>query len=100
MSSIERLSTLLSQSAVRPTGAVDTNRTDTNTWITDQVDFTTPKVSYADTETALAVPVDPNSTTEPLPLKLDAGTAPKTTTPATTSTSPPTATSQPQPLST
>jgi len=42
VSSIERLSTLLSQSAVRPTGAVDTNRTDTNTWITDQVDFTTP----------------------------------------------------------
>ncbi|MGY5044230.1 hypothetical protein ACWDE0_01025 [Streptomyces sp. 900105755] len=59
------------------TTAVDANRTDTNTWITDQVDFTTPKVSYADTETAVAVPVDPNSTTEPLPLKLDAGTAPE-----------------------
>ncbi|MEV6536401.1 hypothetical protein AB0M86_43725 [Streptomyces sp. NPDC051639] len=59
------------------TTAIDANRTDTNTWITDQVDFTTPTVTYADTEAAVAVPVDPNSSTEPLPLQLDSGTAPE-----------------------
>ncbi|MGW2826597.1 hypothetical protein ACWC24_37315 [Streptomyces sp. NPDC001443] len=58
------------------TTAVDANRIDTNTWITDQVNFQTPTVTYADAEAAVAVPVDPTSTTEPLPLRLDAAAAP------------------------
>ncbi|MGW0883349.1 hypothetical protein [Streptomyces sp. NPDC002671] len=53
----------------------DANRVDTNTWITDQTDFTTPTVNYIDTESAVAVP-DPTSTADPTTLMLNAGTAP------------------------
>jgi len=51
--------------------AVDTGRVDTNTWITDQFDATTPTVTYADTESTVAVP-DPTSTTDPPALTLGA----------------------------
>jgi hypothetical protein len=54
----------------------DAGRVAANTWITDQVDFRTPTVSYADAEAAVAVPADQASTTEPQPLKLGSGTAP------------------------
>ncbi|WP_242488785.1 hypothetical protein [Streptomyces sp. DSM 110735] len=57
------------------TAAVDGNRGDANTWITDQVDFTTPTVSYVDAESAVAVP-DPASTTDPPSLKLNSDPAP------------------------
>ncbi|MET8725405.1 hypothetical protein [Streptomyces misionensis] len=56
------------------TGA-DANRTDTNTWITDQVDFTTPTVTCLDAEAAVAVP-DTTSQADPTPLILNADTAP------------------------
>jgi hypothetical protein len=54
------------------TTAVDQNRIDTNTWITDQLDFTTPTVSNLDAESVVAV-TDTASTTDPQALKL--GTA-------------------------
>ncbi|MFD5753693.1 hypothetical protein ACFWIZ_00065 [Streptomyces sp. NPDC127044] len=57
------------------TATVDQNRIDTNTWITDQLDITTPKVSYVDAESAVAVP-NPASTTDPQALMLDADPAP------------------------
>ncbi|MFJ3639725.1 hypothetical protein ACIPRD_08230 [Streptomyces sp. NPDC090108] len=57
------------------TAAVDANRTDTNTWITDQSDFTTPTVGYVDAEEAVAVP-DPASTADPPVLMLNAAAAP------------------------
>ncbi|MEU6240645.1 hypothetical protein [Streptomyces sp. NPDC047024] len=57
------------------TAGVDGNRVDANTWITDQVDFTTPTVSYVDAESAVAVP-NPASTTDPPSLKLNADPAP------------------------
>ncbi|WP_316740131.1 hypothetical protein [Streptomyces sp. MK7] len=58
------------------TAAVDQNRIDTNTWITDQTDFTTPTVSYVDAESTVAVP-DPASTTDPPALMLDNAAAPE-----------------------
>lgn len=64
------------QGYVPCTTAADANRIDTNTWITDQTDYTTPTVTYVDAESAVAVPVDPTATTEPLPLKLNGGTSP------------------------
>ncbi|MGV9887272.1 hypothetical protein [Streptomyces sp. NPDC003395] len=57
------------------TAAFDANRVDTNTWLTEQVDFTTPTVSYVDAENALAIP-DPASTTDPPALKLSDAAAP------------------------
>ncbi|MFF4805443.1 hypothetical protein ACFY1U_44860 [Streptomyces sp. NPDC001351] len=57
------------------TAAIDQNRIDTNTWITDQLDVTSPKVSYVDAESVVAVQ-DPASTTDPPALRLNAGTAP------------------------
>lgn len=56
------------------TTAADANRTDTNTWITDQTDYTTPTVTYLDAEAAVATP-DPTSTADPTPLILN-NTAP------------------------
>ncbi|MFR0359516.1 hypothetical protein [Streptomyces sediminimaris] len=53
----------------------DTNRGTTNTWITDQVDFATPTVTYLDAEQAVAVP-DPTSTADPTPLILNTAAAP------------------------
>ncbi|MEU0586362.1 hypothetical protein [Streptomyces sp. NPDC006132] len=57
------------------TTAIDQNRMDTNTWLTDQTDFTTPTVSYVDAESTTAVP-DPTSTTDPPALMLNAAAAP------------------------
>ncbi|MEU6493466.1 hypothetical protein [Streptomyces sp. NPDC046984] len=57
------------------TAATDANRTDTNTWITDQVDFFSPSVNYVDAESAVAVP-DPTSTDDPPPLQLSNTAAP------------------------
>lgn len=57
------------------TAAIDASRVDLNTWITDQVDFTTPTVGYADTESAVAVP-DPASTADPPQLQLSQAAAP------------------------
>ncbi|WP_406446856.1 hypothetical protein OHB14_50135 [Streptomyces sp. NBC_01613] len=57
------------------TATTDQNRIDTNTWITDQLDFTSPTVSYVDAESVAAVQ-DPASTTDPPALMLNAGTAP------------------------
>ncbi|ARP73820.1 hypothetical protein LK07_33235 [Streptomyces pluripotens] len=53
----------------------DTNRVTTNTWITDQVDFSTPTVTYLDAEQAVATP-DPTSAADPTPLILNTDTAP------------------------
>ncbi|MFF9404068.1 hypothetical protein ACF1B0_00845 [Streptomyces anandii] len=58
------------------TSDADANRIAANDWITDQVDFSGPTVAYADSAAAVSVPVDPESTAEPQPLKLNAGTAP------------------------
>ncbi|WP_439947995.1 hypothetical protein [Streptomyces sp. BBFR109] len=58
------------------TADADTDRVTANTWITDQVDFSTPTVGYVDAEAAVAVPVDPASTEEPQPLKLAGDPAP------------------------
>ncbi|MET7477804.1 hypothetical protein ABZT17_26030 [Streptomyces sp. NPDC005648] len=57
------------------TAAVDQNRIDTNTWITDQLDFTTPTVSYVDAEAIVAV-TDTASTADPQALKLGNDAAP------------------------
>ncbi|MFC9083960.1 hypothetical protein ACFTY7_44845 [Streptomyces sp. NPDC057062] len=57
------------------TATADQNRTDINTWITDQTDFTTPTVSYVDTESTVAVP-DPASVTDPPALMLNSAAAP------------------------
>ncbi|MFG2776968.1 hypothetical protein ACGFY7_03800 [Streptomyces prunicolor] len=57
------------------TAAVDQNRIDTNTWITDQTDFTSPTVSYVDAEEIVAV-TDTASTADPQALKLGNDTAP------------------------
>ncbi|MGJ5759127.1 hypothetical protein [Streptomyces galbus] len=57
------------------TAAVDQNRIDANTWLTDQSVFVAPTVGYVDTEASVAVP-DPASTTDPPALMLNAGTAP------------------------
>ncbi|MFB7500361.1 hypothetical protein ACFC09_37770 [Streptomyces sp. NPDC056161] len=57
------------------TTEADANRVATNSWITDQVDYSTPTVTYTDAESAVAVP-DPTSTADPTPLILNAGTAP------------------------
>ncbi|MGW4564220.1 hypothetical protein ACWEN3_18005 [Streptomyces sp. NPDC004561] len=53
----------------------DTNRVSANTWITDQVDYSTPTVTSLDAESAVAVP-DPTSAADPTPLILNADTAP------------------------
>ncbi|MFF0010872.1 hypothetical protein [Streptomyces sp. NPDC005374] len=57
------------------TAAVDQNRMDTNTWITDQLDFTTPTVSYVDAEAIVAV-TNTASTADPQALKLGNDAAP------------------------
>ncbi|MQY36162.1 hypothetical protein SRB17_41590 [Streptomyces sp. RB17] len=57
------------------TTEADTNRVATNTWITDQVDFSTPTVNCLDAESAVAVP-DPTSQADPTPLILNTDTAP------------------------
>jgi hypothetical protein len=57
------------------TAAVDQNRIDTNTWVTDQLDFTSPTVSYVDAEAAVAV-TDTASTADPQALKLGNDAAP------------------------
>ncbi|MEU9330016.1 hypothetical protein AB0D91_40665 [Streptomyces canus] len=57
------------------TAAVDQNRIDTNTWITDQLDFTSPTVSYVDAESVVAV-TDTASTADPQALKLGNDTSP------------------------
>ncbi|MFF7274351.1 hypothetical protein [Streptomyces griseorubiginosus] len=57
------------------TTPIDQNRIDTNTWITDQLDFTTPTVSNVDAESVLAV-TDTASTTDPQALKLGNDAAP------------------------
>lgn len=57
------------------TAAVDQNRIDTNIWITDQLDFTSPTVSYVDAESVVAV-TDTASTADPQALKLGNDTAP------------------------
>ncbi|MFJ5309964.1 hypothetical protein [Streptomyces sp. NPDC088350] len=57
------------------TAAVDQNRIDTNTWITDQLDFTPPTVSHVDAEAVVAV-TDTASTADPKALKLDNDAAP------------------------
>ncbi|MFS4093356.1 hypothetical protein [Streptomyces sp. AF1A] len=53
----------------------DTDRTETNTWITDQTDYSTPTVTYLDAESTVAVP-DATSTADPAPLILDTDAAP------------------------
>ncbi|MEU2426335.1 hypothetical protein ABZ619_35900 [Streptomyces sp. NPDC007851] len=57
------------------TAAVDQNRIDTNTWVTDQSDFTTPTVSHVDAEAVVAV-TDTASTADPQALKLGNDAAP------------------------
>ncbi|MFJ7899765.1 hypothetical protein ACIQ6V_04490 [Streptomyces sp. NPDC096198] len=57
------------------TKAIDQNRAQTNSWITDQTDYTAPRVSYVDAESTVAVP-DTTSTDDPTPLMLNAGAAP------------------------
>jgi hypothetical protein len=57
------------------TTTVDQNRIDTNTWITDQLDFTSPTVSYMDAESVVAV-TDTASTADPQALKLANDPAP------------------------
>lgn len=57
------------------TTAVDQNRIDTNTWITDQLDFTSPTVTYVDAESVVAV-TDTASTADPQALKLGNDAAP------------------------
>ncbi|MFI8072865.1 hypothetical protein ACIF85_29330 [Streptomyces sp. NPDC086033] len=57
------------------TATVDQNRIDTNTWITDQLDFTSPTVTYVDAESVVAV-TDTASTADPQALKLGSDTAP------------------------
>ncbi|MGW3288240.1 hypothetical protein ACWDR3_26755 [Streptomyces sp. NPDC001002] len=57
------------------TAAVDQNRIDTNTWITDQTDLTSPTVSYVDAEAVVAV-TDTASTADPQALKLGNDVAP------------------------
>ncbi|MEW2161036.1 hypothetical protein AB0950_38325 [Streptomyces sp. NPDC007189] len=57
------------------TATIDQNRTDTNTWVTDQFDPNSPTLSYVDAESAVAIP-DPASTTDPQALKLNTDTAP------------------------
>ncbi|WP_329341427.1 hypothetical protein OG252_35960 [Streptomyces sp. NBC_01352] len=57
------------------TTTVDQNRVDTNTWITDQLDFTTPTVNHLDAEAVVAV-TDATSTSDPQALKLGNDAAP------------------------
>ncbi|MER7929666.1 hypothetical protein ABTY96_42130 [Streptomyces sp. NPDC096057] len=57
------------------TAAVDQNRIGTNTWITDQLDFTSPTVSYVDAEAIVGV-TDTASAADPQALKLGNGAAP------------------------
>ncbi|MER5882902.1 hypothetical protein ABT160_03655 [Streptomyces sp. NPDC001941] len=57
------------------TAAVDANRQNVNSWITEQQDFTTPYVDNVDVEAAVAVP-DPAGTDEAPLLRLGAGPAP------------------------
>ncbi|MFJ6741160.1 hypothetical protein ACIQOU_19995 [Streptomyces sp. NPDC091279] len=57
------------------TAAVDQNRIDTNTWITDQSDLTSPTVSTMDAESLVSVP-DAASTADPQALRLGNDTAP------------------------
>ncbi|MCM2419638.1 hypothetical protein [Streptomyces sp. RKAG293] len=57
------------------TDAVDANRVDVNSWITEQTDITAPYVTNVDSEAAVAVP-DETSTLDPPALKLNAGAAP------------------------
>ncbi|MGY4902258.1 hypothetical protein [Streptomyces sp. 900116325] len=57
------------------TAEVDQNRINTNTWITDQLDLTTPTVSYVDAEAAVAV-MDTTSTADPQALMLGNDAAP------------------------
>ncbi|MFC8231534.1 hypothetical protein [Streptomyces sp. NPDC057284] len=57
------------------TAEVDQNRINTNTWITDQLDLTTPTVSYVDAEAAVAV-TDTTSMADPQALKLGNDAAP------------------------
>nr|WP_308288260.1 hypothetical protein [Streptomyces corallincola] len=57
------------------TSGVDGERVDTNSWITDQVDFSTPTVNVLDAESVVAVP-DQTSTADPTPLMLGADAAP------------------------
>lgn len=57
------------------TAAVDQNRIDTNTWITDQFNVTAPTVSYVEAEAAVAV-TDTASTADPQALKLGNDAAP------------------------
>ncbi|MBP0461629.1 hypothetical protein [Streptomyces montanisoli] len=52
------------------TSTVDTNRRGINTWITDQVDFTSPTVNYLDAESIVGVS-DPTSTDDPPALMLN-----------------------------
>ena len=58
-----------------PGPAVDTNRTGVNTWITDQIDFTTPTVSHLDAESIVGIP-DPASPLDPPDLHLRVEAAP------------------------
>ncbi|MFD7677693.1 hypothetical protein [Streptomyces sp. NPDC060187] len=57
------------------TATVDQNRINTNTWITDQFDLTSPTLSSMDAEAIVSV-TDPTSTTDPQALKLSSDTAP------------------------
>ncbi|MGW4563229.1 hypothetical protein ACWEN3_12725 [Streptomyces sp. NPDC004561] len=57
------------------TTAADTNRVSANTWITDQVDYSTPTVTSLGAESSVAVP-DPTSAADPTPLILYADAAP------------------------
>ncbi|MEW2162208.1 hypothetical protein AB0912_04310 [Streptomyces sp. NPDC007084] len=57
------------------TSAVDQNRIDTNTWITDQFDLTSPTLSSMDAEALVSVP-DPTSTADPQALRLGNDPAP------------------------
>ncbi|MCM2428166.1 hypothetical protein [Streptomyces sp. RKAG337] len=59
----------------RCTDAVDANRLDTNSWISEQMEITAPYVDNVDAESAVAVP-DGTSTLDPPALKLGAGAAP------------------------
>ncbi|WP_079065794.1 hypothetical protein [Streptomyces olivochromogenes] len=57
------------------TAAIDQNRINTNTWITDQSDPITPSLKNIDAESTIAIQ-DPASTTDPPALMLDTDAAP------------------------
>jgi hypothetical protein len=57
------------------TATADQNRIDTNTWITNQTDFTSPTVSYVDADAIVRVP-DTASKADPQALKLGNDAAP------------------------